>query len=452
MPRIKSVSLIVLVLSLAAVGQVAVSPSPDVHMQFFDASGKPLSNGFLYSYVAGTTTPLDTYIDSTGTIKNPNPTPLDSTGAPSNGSVQTGIWLSNSAYKFCAYSSALVQQWCTDNVTGYLNLLNLANFWTQPQTFTVPLTVSALNNQLVFGADGAQTTFDFPIPVSDVVIHAPSTSTVLMGRDTVDVMTNKSSTSEQLTAPIVNGTTIIDSPGTYITLQNEGSVGTANVTLTKMVNSPAQARIAAPSDTGIIGITVSNPGITGNATIQESGTSFCQFDGTTTGGDYVTVSATNAGFCHDAGSAYPTTGQAIGRVVNGGAAGPQVMMLFGPEIRGARTSPNITSAIAGTGAGTTPTITCTNCQDNGGTVVVTTGSGSPATSATIVTITFAGTYTAAHCVISEANSATSALAVGARAIGLTTTGPPAFMNITSGGTGLSTTTQYSWTYVCSFVN
>lgn len=438
-----------LVLSLAAVGQVAVSPSPDVHMQFFDASGKPLSNGFLYSYVAGTTTPLDTYIDSTGTIKNPNPTPLDSTGAPSNGSVQTGIWLSNSAYKFCAYSSALVQQWCTDNVTGYLNLLNLANFWTLPQTFTVPLTVSALNNQLVFGADGAQTTLDFPIPVGDIVIHAPSTSTVLMGRDTVDVMTNKSSTSEQLTAPIVNGTTIIDSPGTYITLQNEGSVGTANVTLTKMVNSPAQARIAAPSDTGIIGITVSGPGTSGNATIQESGTSFCQFDGVTTGGDYVTVSATNAGFCHDAGSSYPTSGQVIGRVVNGGAAGPEVMMLFGPEVRGARTSPAITSTTAGTGAGTAPTITCTGCLDNGGLISVTTGSAPASSSANLVTITFSGTYAHLSCVISPTGPNAQALGTTTQVGVISGIGPPATLVIVGGSAALAATTQYQWTYVCT---
>lgn len=48
--------------------------------QFFDANGLPLALGNLYYYVAGTTTPQDTYSDSAGTIMNTNPIVLDGSG------------------------------------------------------------------------------------------------------------------------------------------------------------------------------------------------------------------------------------------------------------------------------------------------------------------------------------------------------------------------------------
>ena len=48
--------------------------------QFFDNSGVPLSGGLIYSYLAGTTTPLVTYTSSTGLTAHPNPIVLDSAG------------------------------------------------------------------------------------------------------------------------------------------------------------------------------------------------------------------------------------------------------------------------------------------------------------------------------------------------------------------------------------
>lgn len=48
--------------------------------QFFDANGNPLALGNLYYYVAGTTTPQDTYSNSAGTIPNTNPVVLDGSG------------------------------------------------------------------------------------------------------------------------------------------------------------------------------------------------------------------------------------------------------------------------------------------------------------------------------------------------------------------------------------
>ena len=122
-------SMLVILLLFAGKGnaQVPVALAPSMHPQFLDATGKVLAGGFLYTYQPGTTTRQDTYTDSSGAIINAWPIPLDATGAPSNLTTQTGIWLSNQAYKFCGYNSAMVLQWCTDNVSAYQILNNVQN-------------------------------------------------------------------------------------------------------------------------------------------------------------------------------------------------------------------------------------------------------------------------------------------------------------------------------------
>lgn len=54
-----------------------VTPPPKI--QFFDTNGKPLANGYVYTYAVGTTTPLGTFSNKTGT-PNTNPLILDSGG------------------------------------------------------------------------------------------------------------------------------------------------------------------------------------------------------------------------------------------------------------------------------------------------------------------------------------------------------------------------------------
>ena len=53
---------------------------PPLKAQFFDDNGNPLSGGLLYSYIAGSTTPVDTYTDATGGSTNTNPIVLDARG------------------------------------------------------------------------------------------------------------------------------------------------------------------------------------------------------------------------------------------------------------------------------------------------------------------------------------------------------------------------------------
>ena len=87
------------------------SRSPTPKLQFFDLNGAPLSGGLLYTYAAGTTTPLASYTDSTGLIANTNPIVLDSRG-------EANVWLGAAIYKFALYTSAGVLIWTVDNING----------------------------------------------------------------------------------------------------------------------------------------------------------------------------------------------------------------------------------------------------------------------------------------------------------------------------------------------
>jgi hypothetical protein len=93
---------------------VILSPLAGAGWQFFDNSGLPLAGGLLYTYAAGTTTPLATYSDSGGGTANANPIVLDSAGR-----VSGEVWLTTgSNYKFVLKTSAGVTIWTNDNIAG----------------------------------------------------------------------------------------------------------------------------------------------------------------------------------------------------------------------------------------------------------------------------------------------------------------------------------------------
>jgi len=85
-------------------------------MQFFDSNGDPLSGGKVYTYAAGTSTPLATYTDQGGATPNANPVILDSRG-------EAAIWFGGSSYKLVLKTSADVLIWTADNVTAALAAL-----------------------------------------------------------------------------------------------------------------------------------------------------------------------------------------------------------------------------------------------------------------------------------------------------------------------------------------
>ncbi len=84
-------------------------------LQFFDNDGNPLVGGKLYTYAAGTTTPLATYTDSTGATPNTNPIILDSRG-------EANVWLTAQSYKFVLKTSTDSTIWTVDNVSNAINV------------------------------------------------------------------------------------------------------------------------------------------------------------------------------------------------------------------------------------------------------------------------------------------------------------------------------------------
>jgi len=93
---------------------VILSPLAGAGWQFFDDNGDPLTGGLIYTYAAGTTTPLATFTDSTGATPNTNPIVLDSAGR-----VSAQVFLTTgSSYKFVLQTSASVTIWTKDNIDG----------------------------------------------------------------------------------------------------------------------------------------------------------------------------------------------------------------------------------------------------------------------------------------------------------------------------------------------
>ncbi len=80
--------------------------------QFFDNNGVPLAGGLIYTYQAGSSTPLTTYTTNAGTTPNTNPIILDASGRCPN-----EIWLQTGySYKFILQTSANVTLQTLDNL------------------------------------------------------------------------------------------------------------------------------------------------------------------------------------------------------------------------------------------------------------------------------------------------------------------------------------------------
>jgi microcystin-dependent protein len=85
-------------------------PAPFVQFHAHDANGFPLAGGKLYSYAAGTSTPLATYTTQALDVPNANPTILDASGRAS-------IWVQDGVgYKFVQNDKLDTLVWSMDNV------------------------------------------------------------------------------------------------------------------------------------------------------------------------------------------------------------------------------------------------------------------------------------------------------------------------------------------------
>jgi len=135
---------------------VVMSPV-GVGTQWLSAAGVVLSGGKINTYLAGTTTPVNTYTDITGTVLNANPIILDSTGRYA----QEIWWVPGQLVKLVITDSANNVQFTLDNLSGlsdatYYGSASLIGY-TPPGTGAVATTVAAKLQQQIsvldFGAD-----------------------------------------------------------------------------------------------------------------------------------------------------------------------------------------------------------------------------------------------------------------------------------------------------------
>jgi hypothetical protein len=144
----------------ASQAQVAVTLMPVPNPQYFDNSGLPLAFGCVFTYQLGTTTPLASYSDRTGTVPNANPVILDASGFASNGSSRVNIFIqAGAAYTVkvassggtnCASGSTI---YTVDGIGGGTSQTTTNVSFSSSPSFSI-----AANNQLfVFPLNGNAT-------------------------------------------------------------------------------------------------------------------------------------------------------------------------------------------------------------------------------------------------------------------------------------------------------
>ena len=130
-------------MSIVTQAQTPVQPVPFVVSQWFDNNGRPASGGCIATLASGTSTPIASYSESTGTILNANPVQLDSAG-------RANIFLTATAYTLKLYSrgssgncssSVGPQIWSIDGINPAANsILGSNNIWTGNQTYNGAVT------------------------------------------------------------------------------------------------------------------------------------------------------------------------------------------------------------------------------------------------------------------------------------------------------------------------
>lgn len=137
--------------------QTAVILAPVPQLQFFDQTGTPLSFGCVFTYESGTTTPLATYTDNSGTTLNSNPVILSAGGS-------ANIWLqAGAAYTFrvksagdsnCSSGSTL---YTVNGIGGGSTQLTQEVAYSASPTFNL----AAQTELFVFSLDGDATSQPF---------------------------------------------------------------------------------------------------------------------------------------------------------------------------------------------------------------------------------------------------------------------------------------------------
>jgi hypothetical protein len=148
MNRLFTALAVALLLVCSVSAQVAVAPAEYPKLQFFTLSGTPCAACTISTYAGGTTTPLATYVDSTGTVRNGTTITLNSAGYPQN-----QIWLAAGNYKFVLKDALGSTIYTVDNINSLAGVArtNVANTWIPIQTFSSGITGTGTTGTLTLG-------------------------------------------------------------------------------------------------------------------------------------------------------------------------------------------------------------------------------------------------------------------------------------------------------------
>lgn len=176
MKRLVNLSLILLcaALCIAQAPPAALLPIPRV--QFLDASGRPLAGGLVYTFSAGTSTPLATFTTSVGDVQNQNPILLDAGGFAS-------IWIGPQAYKIDVRDSFNAQQYVVDNVSDPGQLLYSKAILLSPLSAALQTVVGPLAANYFQGvipkttSPGVRVNLLDPVTTLDTTLNPPTVTT-----------------------------------------------------------------------------------------------------------------------------------------------------------------------------------------------------------------------------------------------------------------------------------
>lgn len=124
---------------------MAGSLSPVGKQTFFDDAGAILSAGFVYTYVAGTSTPVATYTDVDLAVPNANPIELDAAG-------RCTIFLApGTSYKYVVKTAAGATVWTQDDIDPVAGSAGeLGECFVFGGTSTVPVTRTTYDTGATF--------------------------------------------------------------------------------------------------------------------------------------------------------------------------------------------------------------------------------------------------------------------------------------------------------------
>ena len=212
--------------------------------QFFDRNGAPLSGGLLYTYNAGTTTPVSTYTSRSGAAYNTNPIVLDSAGR-----TPAEIWLEGGVlYKFVLKDSTFVQIGSYDNIPAVNDPTTTNNLITVAGTNALTgLAVPPLEGYTA----GAQYTF---------IAQNTNTDAVTLDIDSLGVKAvTKFGTTPLSAGDIIGGAmTLVEYDGTRFQLLNPASGSFDNITVDYIKET---ATVSATAATGTVNYDVATQSI-----------------------------------------------------------------------------------------------------------------------------------------------------------------------------------------------